>query len=67
MSTYTDPDNSGQGDGVQHGQNAVEGQGIDDPGVAKGAPKPLSPEEYAQAKEEINEQGDSNRSGHANG
>lgn len=62
MSNYTDPD-----DGVQHGQNAVEGQGIDDPGTAQGAPKPLSPEEYAKAKEEINEQGDSNRSGHPNG
>lgn len=62
MTSYTDPD-----DGVQHGQNAVEGQGIDDPGTTAGTPKPLSPEEYAEAKKEIEDQGDKNESGHSNG
>lgn len=31
-----------------------------DPGVAEGAQKPLSPEEYAAAQKEIREQGDNN-------
>lgn len=62
MTSTTDPN-----DGVQHGQNAVEGQGIDDPGTTSATPKPLSPEEYAEAKKEIEAEGDKNESGHKNG
>ena len=37
-----------------------------DPGTEGTAP-PLSPEEYAKAKREIEKQGDTNRSGHREG
>lgn len=38
----------------------------DDPMPGEGAQPPLSPEEYAKMKKEIEEEGDHNRSGHAN-
>ena len=40
---------------------------IPDYGVDKGAKPPLSPEEYAEAKKEIEKEGDHNQSGHKNG
>lgn len=72
MTSYTDPDGTpsdaqgNPGAGTEGGQN-TEGVGIDDPGTSQGAKAPLSPEEYAAAKKEIEEQGDKNESGHSNG
>ncbi len=69
MSITTDPDGTpsdtqgNPGAGTEGGQN-TEGVGIDDPGQAQGAQAPLSPEEYAAAKKEIESQGDHNESGH---
>jgi len=47
-------DNTTQESTATHGEKAGT-PGIPDPGVAKGAPKPLDPEEYARLKKEAAE------------